>query len=179
MDTRLIVLGGGGLAGLMVGGALWALSGGHAQGEALEALDARLQRIPARARARPDRPSDALAQALAVPLFATPAQPSESQTDVAVQVFGLARSPVRTAALLGIGGAPAEWLSVGETRGGVTLRAVTGSGATIATLMGERELMLGGPAPTAGPAIVVPAAGGPPPGFKSPPPPASAPEMSQ
>ena len=174
MDARLIALGGAGVAGLVVGGALWALSGGHAQGEALEAIDARLQRLPARTRARPDRPSDALAQSLATPLFAAPVLSAESQADVAVQVFGLARTPVRTAALLGVGGASAEWFSVGETRGGVTLRAVSGSSATIATPMGERELMLG--APALGAASNIPAGGGPPPGFKSPPPPASAPE---
>ncbi len=180
MDTRLIAIGAAGLAGLVVGGALWALSGGQAQGEALEALDTRLANISVRARARPDRPSDALAQSLAIPLFTTPTGPTDSQADVAVQVFGLARSPVRTAALLGVGGAPAEWFSVGETRNGVTLRSVSGSGATIATLMGEREILLGGPSQGAAVASVGSAAGGgPPPGFKSPPPPASAPQMSQ
>jgi hypothetical protein len=178
LDTRLIVIGGAGLAGLVAGGALWALSGGHAQGEALEAVDARLSRISTRARGRPDRPSDALAQSLALPLFATPSQPTDSQTDVAVQVFGLARSPVRTAALLGISGAPAEWLSVGETRNGVTLRSVSGSSATIATAMGERELMIGVATQGATAAAGL-ASGGPPAGFKSPPPPASAPEMPQ
>lgn len=174
MDTRLIALGAAGLAGLIAGGALWALSGGQAQGEALEALDTRLTNISTRTRGRPDRPSDALTQILAAPLFTAPAQPADNQADVAVQVFGLARSPVRTAALLGVGGAPAEWFSVGETRNGVTLRSVSSSGATVATLMGERELMLG--LPSSGGAST---SSGPPPGFKSPPPPASAPEMSQ
>lgn len=162
-----------GLAGLVAGGSLWALSGGQAQGEALDALDTRLAAISTRSRTHLDRPSDALAQSLAVPLFTSTAPMAESQTDVSVQIFGLARSPGRTAALLGIGGAPAEWLALGETHGGITLRAVSSSGATIATLFGEREVTLGMPPPAAL------AANGPPAGFKSPPPPASAPGMTQ
>lgn len=163
-----------GLAGLVAGGALWALSGGQAQGEALEAVDTRLAAISTRARGRPDRPSDALAQSLATPLFTAPDPSAQNQADLVVQVYGLARSPVRTAALLSVGGAAAEWFAVGETRDGVTLRAVSGSGASIATASGERELLLGAPAasgPVTSDAV--------PPGLKSPPPPASAPAMSQ
>jgi hypothetical protein len=175
LDARLIAVGVAGLAGLVAGGALWALSGGQAQGEALEAVDTRLAAISTQSRGRVDRPSDALGQSLAMPLFAAPTQPAEGQADVTVQLFGLARSPVRTAALLGVGGAPAEWLAIGESRSGVTLRSVSSSGATIATGFGEREIILGMPQPSGA------ASGnsGPPLGFRSPPPPASAPEMSQ
>jgi hypothetical protein len=169
----MIALGGAVLGGLVVGAGVWALSGGQAQGQALEAVTTRLEAISTRARAPLDRSSDALAQARAVPLFGASAQPVESRGDVAVQVFGIARSPARTAALLGIGGASAEWFSVGETRSGVTLRSVSASGAIVSTLLGERELLLGAASPGS-PST----AGGPPASFKSPPPPASAPGMS-
>lgn len=175
MDARLIAMGAAGVAGLALGGAAWALSGGHAQGEALDQLDTRLSAISTRSRPRLDRPSDALAQSKVRPLFvATGAAATDAESDVSVQLVGLARTPARTAALLVIAGAPADWLAVGETRNGVTLRGVTGSGATIATLFGDRELLLG----AGGPAVAGMAQGSPsspPPGFRSPPPPASAP----
>lgn len=177
MDTRLIALGAAALAGLVAGGALWALSGGQAQGEALEALDARLTNLNVRTRARLERPSDALGQALSIPLFVPSTGPTDNPTDVAVQVFGLARSPVRTAALLAVGGAPAQWFSIGETRDGVTLRSVSQNSAVIATLMGEREVTMGGSSQGASVSSSPPDS--PPPGFRSPPPPASAPTMSQ
>lgn len=177
MDARLIALGGAGLAGLIAGAAFWALSGGQAQGEALDALDARLTAISTRSRSPLDRPSDALAQSLATPLFAASGSASEVDAEVAIQLFGVVRSPGRTAALIGIGAAPADWLALGESRNGVTLRAVTSSGATVATISGEREVMLGMPSQTA--LAGAPSTGGPPPGFKSPPPPASAPGMPQ
>ena len=175
MDARLISIGAASLAGLVAGGALWALSGGHAQGEAIDALDARMSQISTGSRSPPQRPSDALAQILAKPLFATPAPLGEGQADVAVQVFGLVRTPVRTGALLSVGGATAEWFSVGETRNGVTLKAVSGSSAVIATPIGEREVILGASPPGSSDQ----AAAGAPPGFRSPPPPASAPGMPQ
>ncbi len=175
MDARLISIGAASLAGLVAGGALWALSGGRAQGEAIDALDARLSSIATGSRSRPERPSDALAQALAIPLFIAPITPTGGQSDVSVQVSGLVRTPARTAALLSIGGASAEWLSVGQTKNGVTLRAISGSGAVIATIFGEREVLLGAYASGSS----EPATGGPPAGLKSPPPPASAPGMSQ
>lgn len=175
MDARLITLGGAGLAGLVVGGALWALSGGHAQGEALEALDARITKISTRERPHLNRSSDALNQVLAAPLFVAALEPTTPVTEIQVQLFGVAKSPVRTAALISVGGAPAEWLSLGENRSGVTLRSVSGSGATIATILGDREIMLGSRAAGANMSAEV----GPPAGFKSPPPPASAPGMPQ
>jgi hypothetical protein len=176
LDARLIAMGAAGVAGLVLGGAAWALSGGHAQGEALDQLDTRLAAISTRSRPHLDRPSDALAQSKGRPLFnATSSAATGAESDVPVQLVGLARTPARTAALLVIAGAPAEWLAVGETRSGVTLRAATGSGATVATLFGDRELMLGVGAP-AGMAQGRPS--GPPSGFKSPPPPASAPGMT-
>lgn len=174
----MIAIGAAGAAGLVLGGAVWALSGGHAQGEALDQLDTRLSAISTRSRPRLDRPSDALAQIKGRPLFASTGIPATTpESDVSVQLVGLARTPARTAALLAIGGAPAEWLTLGETRAGVTLRAVTGSGATVATLFGDRELMLGvgGPSPVG---VAQGNPGGPPAGFRSPPPPASAPGMT-
>lgn len=175
MDARLISIGAASLAGLVAGGALWALSGGQAQGEAIDALDARLSQISTGSRSAPQRSSDALAQILAKPLFVVPASLGEGQVDVAVQVSGLVRTPVRTGALLSVAGAAAEWFSVGETKGGVTLKAVSSSSAVIATPLGEREVILGASTPGSSEQ----AAGGAPPGFKSPPPPASAPGMPQ
>jgi hypothetical protein len=175
LDARLISIGAASLAGLVAGGALWALSGGNAQSEAIDALDARLGQISTGSRGRPERPSDALAQSLALPLFGAPTTPPGGQSDVLVQVFGLVRTPARTGALLAIGAAPSEWFSLGEEKSGVTLKAVTNSSAVVATIFGEREIVLGaGSSPTP-----EQAAGGSPPGFRSPPPPASAPGMSQ
>ena len=153
----------------MLGGGLWALSGGKAQGKDLAAIDARLDAISTRVRPGLDRPSDALAQALAMPLFGASSAVVE-QKDASVQLAGIVRSPNRVAALLTIGGAPAQWLSVGEERSGVSLQSVSSGGVTVMTPNGEREVLLGMPSgPTS------PLSDGPPAGFRSPPPPASAP----
>lgn len=168
MDTRLIAAGVASLIGLVAGGGLWALSGGKAQSKDLAAIDARLDAISTRVRPGLDRPSDALAQALAMPLFGAATVVTDQQ-DASVQLAGIVRSPSRVAALLAIGGAPAQWLSVGESHGGVSLQSVSSGGVTLMTPNGARDVLLGAPGAASGPPDGAPA------GFRSPPPPASAP----
>lgn len=165
----MIAVGVATLIGLLTGGGLWALSGGKAQGKDLAAINVRLDAISTRVRPGLDRPSDALAQALATPLFGA-SNPASDQKEAAVQLAGIVRSPNRVAALLAISGAPAQWLSVGEESGGVSLQSVSRNGVILMTPNGEREVVLGmsGTAPPTLP-------DGAPSGFRSPPPPASAP----
>jgi hypothetical protein len=169
LDTRLIAVGAAAAIGLVVGGALWAVSGGKAQGQGLSALGERLDRVSTRVRSGLDRPSDALSQALARPIFGGPIV-SGDQKDVTIQLAGVVRSPGRIAALLSIGGAPAQWMSVGEEQAGVSLQAISSGGVTLMTPAGEREVLLGMPSGSA--------PDGAPLGFRSPPPPASAPGLN-
>lgn len=121
---------------------------------------------------------DSATQVLKSPLFALADGPV---AEVAVRLDGLARSSRRIAALLSIGGKPAEWLALGESRDGVTLQNVLSNKALIETANGEREVMLGVPnapggasaAPLSAPSPIGPI----PPGARLPPVPASAPAM--
>lgn len=168
MDRQLIT--GGGLAALLgvcVGGGYWAL---NARADGLVELDTRLGRVPTRMRSGPDRPSEALARLQAAPLLGGSEKVSQAP-EVLIQLFGISRRPGRNAALLAIAGGPAQWLSLGEAQGDVTLDAVSATGAVLTTSTGLREVTLG-MANTAGSAGASEAAAA---GFRSPPPPANAP----
>ncbi len=111
----------------------------------------------------------------APPLFAATAAPEPQ-----VRLLGLSRSARRTAALVSIGGAAAAWLSVGETRDGVTLESVSAGAITIDTAGGLRDVRLGEASAGASGSSASPSMlgdAGPPPG-RGPMPPASAPAMS-
>ncbi|WP_156396173.1 MULTISPECIES: hypothetical protein [unclassified Caulobacter] len=154
--------------GLLLGGGFWAVTGG-AQGKALGDVEARLDAVSTKTRRPLERPSDALAKALALPLLGH----SEvgEQADLPLRLTGIVRTPARAAALLAIGGAPAQWISVGEEQQGVLVQTVSTASVVVSTANGEREIFLG-------PASESPnASETPPPGMRGPPPPASAPSM--
>lgn len=121
---------------------------------------------------------------LAMPIFALTVGPGAVR-EPAIRVDGLSVSRRRAAALVSIDGAAAQWMSVGESQDGVTLRAVSASKAVFDTELGDKELGLGeqsassAPAASASDSVEV----SPtivdriPPGFRSPPPPASAKEQ--
>ena len=159
-------------AGLGLGGLLWLLAGSSPAQARLEADQSRLQAL--RPRSDPSTSADAsAADVLAHPLFSLTTGPG-AVADVDVRLEGLARSPRRSAALLAIGSAPAQWLALGETRAGVTLEEVDASKAVVTTALGRKEVVLGanGARPTpAGPQPETEA----PAGFRLPPPPANAP----
>jgi len=164
-------------AGLLVGLIGWLLAGGAsarakqvAPVEAeLVALDVRVPPFTAGS-GGPD-----LARLVDAPLFALTTGP-KAVHDPAVRLEGLSLSRNRRAALIAIDDKPADWLSVGETRDGVVLRAVSPDGVVVETIIGEREVALA-PAATdpgaAGGKDVV-ASDRPPPGMRLPPSPAGA-----
>jgi len=118
------------------------------------------------------------ATALATPLFALTTGPG-AVADPSIELSGISHTANRSAALVSIGGKPAEWLVEGETRDGVTLDQVLSDQIEVDTPAGSKQVMLGAspaspPAPSQPPAPA-PDGGAPPPGIHSPPPPASAP----
>lgn len=188
-----------GLAGgLATGGLGWWSAGGPSRPEApLAAAEARLAklRIP-RALTEGAVPPD-VAVLAATPLFVLTTGPGATPAPV-LRLDGLSRSKGRAAALLSVDDQPAEWLALGDSRGGVTVLAVDGTKAVIDTVYGPVDVGLGervGTPGAAGGAASLPlgaSPGGvetgahpapvqptivdrPPPGFRSPPPPASAP----
>jgi hypothetical protein len=104
-----------------------------------------------------------------------------------VRLLGVSRSTRRMAALVSIGGGAAVWLSVGETREGVTLESVSGGAITIDTAGGPRDVKLGEATAGSSAGSVGESSGGEaltsagpmgPPQGRGPIPPASAPGMS-
>jgi hypothetical protein len=161
--------------GLALAGGAALLLLGRSQAAVISDLDGRAARVSARTvRTFPGLTGASLASS--PPLFPAPSG-SNAATDLAVSVEGVARSPGRIVALLSIGGKPAEWLALGESRDGVTLEDVGSASVTIDTAGGERTLALGGGGPPSAAALA--SADGPPPGYRAPPEPASAPGMTQ
>jgi len=186
-------------AGVAAGGLGWWLAGGPARpGEALDAPEARLARLKI-PRARGDAAAAPdVAVLAATPLFILTTGPGATPAPV-LRLDGVSKSRSRTAALLSIDDQPADWLAVGDRRGGVVLQAVSAGKAVVDTVYGPVEVALGervGGAPAGTPVAATGAAqpapqpavapqglvqptivDAPPPGFRSPPPPASAPDL--
>lgn len=164
--------------GLAVGVLAWLGAGGASAGlDRVAQAETLVAALPRPSRPTGNSTTTATAELVSTPLFALTTGPGAVQ-EPSLRLEGLSVTRRRAAALLAIADQPAEWLSLGETRDGVTLQRVLGSKVIVETVLGERELMLG--STTAGrgdPAAPVPVAGsdGIPPGFRSPPPPASAP----
>jgi hypothetical protein len=160
------LIGGAAALGLVVGALAWISVGrGDAQTASLEASLALAREAPKSLRA-----SGADAPASSRPLTIFDRTAASATPEITVVLQGLARTSRRHAALLAIGGKAADWLTVGETRDGVTLEAITAAGATVSTASGLRDIGFGPSSP-----VTPQQDGGPPPGFRSPPPPASAP----
>ncbi len=165
--------------GLVLGAAAWTLAGGAGFAQAsiataTEAFPSVAKRAPRVATA-----SSGVGQAINAPLFMMLGDKG-GLGDPMIRLEGIARTPGRTAALLAIDAKPSAWLGLGETRDGVTLVEVLGSGVTIDTAIGTKDVRLGessAPAQGAtgsGTGALIPDAG-PPRGYRMPLPPASAP----
>jgi len=163
-------------AGLALGLAVWLVVGRGVTEDAIQILRARLNAMPTGTHASPGSDADAIAQAVAKPLFALTTGPG-AVAEVAIRLEGVARSPGRIAALLSIGGKPAQWVAQGEMSEGVVLQDVTGSKVIVDTPLGLREVKLGESTGPAQGAADISAPQEIPPGYRSPPPPASAPAM--
>jgi len=169
--------------GLATALAAWVMADGlSVRASDLEATHARLVRLKAPTTFAA-RGSDAgAAVLLGAPLFALTTGPGAVR-EPSIRVDGISMTRRRLAALVSIDARPAEWLSVGETREGVTLQSVAVSSITFETPLGVKTLNLGEQSAASAPA---PGAPGPtgavapliqdqiPPGFRSPPEPASA-----
>jgi len=143
---------------------------GRGEAASIDRLDARVAAVAVRTTRQATAPSVHLL-GKAPPLFPI-LSGSAAAPEAVIRLEGLARSPQRVAALVAVNGAPAAWLSVGETRDGVTLEEVAAASVTVATERGPRTLVLGqgGPAPAA-------PSDAPPAGLRAPAEPASAPPV--
>jgi len=174
---RLRLIGAAAPLGLALGLGAWLLAGGlSVRADALDEVHTQLAGLQT-PRPPPARASDAGAAALlGAPLFALTTGPGAVR-EPAVRIDGVSITRRRLAALVSVDAGPAEWLQVGESRGGVTLQAVTAASATVETALGVKTLNLGDQSAASAP--VAPAAAAAqdqvPPGFRSPPEPASAP----
>jgi hypothetical protein len=143
-------------AGALLGAALWLAFGrGTAASVRLDGLAQRLDAARPVGRKAIGLGPDAVALAMAKPLFPLPAG-AGGQGDLAVALQGVARSSQRTAALLSFNGAASVWMALGETRDGVTLQDVQADKVVLDTPMGFKEVGLGdasapASAPKAGP----------------------------
>ncbi len=135
--------------GLALAAIVWLLLGAHASAlTKLDDLNARLAVTRSVgglhvvvAGADPAQP------ALATPLFALSTAPGAA--DVAVRLDGLAITPGHRAALISIGGKPADWLEVGATRDGVTLMEAHPTKVTLDTAAGFKDVDLWQASPAA------------------------------
>lgn len=160
--------------GLALGALCWLIVGRASSGAQLGELEARLAQVPP---ARLVTRSASLVDlTLAAPLFGAVAQVAAAP-DPSVALFGVTKTPRRTAALISISGGAADWIMVGETREGVTLQDVRSSSVAVTTANGSRDISLGQAGSSVAGAAVSSQGGSDPSaqGFRSPPPPASAP----
>jgi hypothetical protein len=179
LDHRASVMVASPPAGLALGLAVWLLFGRGTTVDVAQNLQTRLSALPTGTQGVLASDADAIAQVIAKPLFALTTGPG-AVAEIAIKLEGVARSPGRVAALLSIGGKPAQWVEQGGSIEGVVLQDVAGSKVVVDTPLGLREVKLGettGPAPPTQGAADTSAPQEMPPGYRSPPPPASAPAM--
>ena len=118
--------------------ALWALFSGGVD-QRLSQAQARLSH---RTQSRPGyAASDPIAVALANPLFPLSSGPS-AVADVAIELFGIVKSPTKVAALVSIGGGDPQWLAVGQARGEVSLMEVGAEKVVFDTPAGLKTVSL-------------------------------------
>ena len=153
-DRRSPLILGAAPLGLVLAAIAWLLFGAHASAlPRLEDLTARLVATNANGGLHVlVVGADPVQPALATPLFAL-ASGSGAAADVPVRLDGLSITPGRRAALISIGGKPADWLEVGATRDGVTLMEVHPTKVTLDTAAGFKDVDLWQSSPVAsGPA---------------------------
>lgn len=130
--------------GLALGALGWMVFAGHGPAaKPLGAAEARLEAVRAEAPRPIGARLDRTAQIAATPLFTLTTGPG-AVAEAPIRLDGLSQSGGRSAALVSIDGKPAEWLELGATRDGVTLRQVLGSKIVVDTATGFREIALGG-----------------------------------
>jgi len=93
----------------------------------------------------PDRLGTARTKGLHAAALSTPLFASGPVAEIPVSLVGLSQSHGRRAALLSIGGKPAEWVSVGETRGEITVEEIASAGVMLDTPAGPRRVSLDQP----------------------------------
>jgi hypothetical protein len=114
----------------------------------LASLQAEFSQAVARPRHVAPARSSFTSQLMIRPLFQS--APGGSGVEPNLRLEGLAKTSQQTAALIAIGDQAPQWLEMGETRSGVTLRAIAADGATVETIGGAKTLKLGkAPAQTA------------------------------
>ncbi|HEX4712065.1 hypothetical protein, partial [Phenylobacterium sp.] len=128
--------------GLATGLAAWLLAGGaSASFDKLDGVETQLMKLRPPVTRRIDGDSSP-ADLLTTPLFALTTGPGAIR-EPSIRLDGLSVSRSRMAALVSIDGKPAAWLTAGETADGVTLQAVTASGASFETVLGAKTINLG------------------------------------
>jgi hypothetical protein len=129
------------LAGVSLGCAVWLIAGASGAGsKVLDGLQERL--VATRFAPAPDLDgSDALAKAMARPLFNLTTGPN-AVAETALRVDGLSIQSKRKAALVAINGQPANWLELGEARDNVTLMEIDATWATFDTPTGFKQVNL-------------------------------------
>lgn len=172
MVGRAVILGAAAPLGLVVGATLW-LGLAHAPGaEGMRPLGARLASLPTPHLTSSSQRDSQIAQVISQPIFSLTAG-AGAVADAAIRLEGLIRSPGHIVALIGINGAPSDWLSLGQSRDGVTLVDVGATKVTVDTAAGLKDVELGGAPGSNEVGASAPAS------MRSPPPPASAPGVPQ
>jgi len=146
--SRTVVLSTALFAGLVLATLLWVLTGNGAD-RRLALAQASLASDQGRfsPAATPD-PSAMLRVLLGKPLFRVPTA-TDTSASTTIELQGLARSPDRTAALVSLGGAAPQWITVGQSVGEITLVQVGSDDALFDLPQGLKTVTLGAPA-TAG-----------------------------
>ena len=142
-DHRSPLILGAGPIGLVLASIAWLLFGAHAS--ALARLDDLTGRLTAANVTAGQNGmavvADPVQPVLATPLFAL-ASGTGAAADIAVRLDGIAITGARRAALVSIGGKPADWLEAGATRDGVTLMEVQATKVTLDTAAGFKDVTL-------------------------------------
>ena len=183
LDLRSPLILGAVPAGLAMGAAAWLLVGGgaFAAGQ-IAPYEQRFAKMSFAGGSIRRPASDSLSQTLSAPIFALTTGHG-AVADVTIRLDGVARSPRHTAALISIGGKPADWLELGQTRDEVTLQEVRPSSIVVDTPIGFKTIDLGDTTTSAQasgadrPSGQPGAPAGAPSGYRMPPPPASAPGL--
>jgi hypothetical protein len=168
--------------GLLTGFAAWLIAGGaSANLKQVDGLQTRLTALAIPVKGNGASFSSGL-DANSPPLFALTTGPGAIR-EPSIRVDGISMSRRRVAALVSIDTATSSWMTIGESRSGVTLQAVSATKVTVETAVGIRDLSLGDQSAASAPAgesqtplaAASIASDQPPPGYRMPPVPADAP----
>lgn len=143
LDRRSPLILGALPVGLATGALVWLLVGGNGLATSdLALIEAKLANTAPAASAHHELSVGLVNDALSAPLFALTTGPG-AVADAVLRLDGVAKTPRHSAALISIGGKPAEWLQLGETRDDVTLQEVQGASVVVDTATGFKTIALG------------------------------------